>query len=127
MSGAARGSGSSFFFFFFFLRAAPSAYGGSQTRGQIGAIATSLSHSNTGSDRRLQPTPQLLATPDPQTTEQGQRIKPIWILVRFISTEPQGELLLPDFMLDFILFFFLFGHPTTRGIPGPGIRSELQL
>ena len=59
-----------FFFFFFvfllFLWAAPAAYGGSQARGQIGAAATGLcqSHSNVGSKPRLQPTPQLMATPD---------------------------------------------------------------
>ena len=28
-----------FFFFFFFCRAEPAAYGGSQARGQIGAVA----------------------------------------------------------------------------------------
>ena len=46
--------------------AAPSAYGGSQARGPIGAVATGLgqSHSNAGSEPRLQPTPQLRATPD---------------------------------------------------------------
>ena len=78
-----------FFFFFFFLFfffffvfclfvvvvvvvvvaiswAAPAAYGGSQARGPIGAVATSLrqSHSNAGSEPCLQPTPQLTATPD---------------------------------------------------------------
>ena len=38
-------------FFFFFLRAAPVAYGSSQARGRIGAVAASLhhSHSNVGS------------------------------------------------------------------------------
>ena len=60
------------FLFVFFLsfcleRAAPAAYGGSQARGLIGAVATGLrqSHSNEGSEPRLQPTPQLTATPDP--------------------------------------------------------------
>ena len=59
-----------FFFFFFclydFSRAAPTACGGSQARGLIGAIAAGLrqSHSNVGSELRLQPTPQLTATPD---------------------------------------------------------------
>ena len=60
-------------FFFVFLSvvvaiswAAPAAYGGSQARGLIGAVATGLhqSHSNAGSKPRLQPTPQLTATPD---------------------------------------------------------------
>ena len=59
-----------FFFFFFFLpfsRAAPMAYGGSQARGLIGAVANGLrlSQSNAGSELRLQPIPQLTATPEP--------------------------------------------------------------
>ena len=43
------------------------AYGGSQARGPIGAVDTGLhqSHSNTGSEPGLQPTPQLKAMPDP--------------------------------------------------------------
>ena len=43
------------------------AYGGSQARGQNGAVATGLrqSHSNVGSEPRLQPTPELMAMPDP--------------------------------------------------------------
>ena len=67
-----------FFLFFFclfaFSRASPSAYGGSQARGLIGAVATSLyhSHSNVGSEQSLQPTPQLTATPDPESTERDQ-------------------------------------------------------
>ena len=60
------------FLFFVFLsfclfRAAPMAYGGSQARGPIGAVATSLrqSQSNVESKLRLQPTPQLMVTLDP--------------------------------------------------------------
>ena len=58
------------FFFFFGLFAiswaALVAYGGSQARGPIGAVATGLrqSHSNAESKPCLQPTPQLTATPD---------------------------------------------------------------
>uniref|UniRef100_A0A8D1CH64 AAA+ ATPase domain-containing protein n=1 Tax=Sus scrofa TaxID=9823 RepID=A0A8D1CH64_PIG len=64
-----------FFFFVFFFAiswAASAAYGDSQARGPIGAVATGLlqSHSNKGSEPRLQPTPQLMATLDPQPTEQ---------------------------------------------------------
>ena len=49
------------------FRAAPAAYGGSQARNQIGATTASLrhSHSNTGSELCLPPTPQLTETPDP--------------------------------------------------------------
>ena len=67
-SGSKRGSSKVFFFFFFvFFRAAPAAYGGSHARGLIRAVAAGLhqSHSNVGSESRLQPAPQLPAMPDP--------------------------------------------------------------
>ena len=53
--------------FFFPLRAASMAYGGSQARGCIRAVATSLhlSHSNEGCKPHLQPTPQLTAMLEP--------------------------------------------------------------
>ena len=64
--------GFGFFFFFFFglflsFRAAPAAYGCSQARGRIRAVAAGLcqSYSNAGSEPCLRPTPQLTATPDP--------------------------------------------------------------
>ena len=43
------------------------AYGGSQARDLIGAVAAGpcQSHSNMGSEPLLQPTPQLMVTPDP--------------------------------------------------------------
>ena len=49
------------------FRAASIAYGGSPARGQIGATTDSLHHSlsNAGSKPCLQPTPQLMAMPDP--------------------------------------------------------------
>jgi len=63
--------------------AAPAAYGGSQARGRIGAVATGLhqSHSNAGSEPHLQPTPQLTAALDRHPTEQGQgpNPQPSWI------------------------------------------------
>jgi len=64
----------SFFFFFFFglfflcpFRAASMAYGGSQARGLNRAVVAGLyhSHNNARSEPSLQPTPQLMATPDP--------------------------------------------------------------
>ena len=56
-----------FFFCLCPFRATHSAYGGSQARGLIGAVAAGLhhSHSNTRSKLHLRPTPQLTATPDP--------------------------------------------------------------
>ena len=49
------------------FRAAPTAYGGSQARGPVEAVATGVchNHSHSGSEPRLQPTLQLMATPDP--------------------------------------------------------------
>ena len=52
----------------FFSGAAPAAYGGSQAKGLIRAVAAAglhHSHSNKGSETCLQPTPQPMATPDP--------------------------------------------------------------
>ena len=58
-----------FFFFCLFAIswAIPTACGGSQARGQIGDVAANLhqSHSKARSEPRLQPTPQLMGTPDP--------------------------------------------------------------
>ena len=53
--------------FLLFFRAPPTAYGGSQARGPIGATAAGLcqSLSNTRSELHLRPTPQLTAMPDP--------------------------------------------------------------
>ena len=55
------------YLFILLFSAAPMAYGDSQARGGIGATAAGLrhSHSNARCDPRLQPTPQLKATPDP--------------------------------------------------------------
>ena len=55
-----------YFCLFAFSRAASTAYGDSQARGRIGAVAIGIchSHSNAGSEPRVQPTPQLMATPD---------------------------------------------------------------
>ena len=56
-----------FFCLFAFSGATPTAYGGSQARGRIGAVAAGLcqSHSNAGSESNLRPTPQLTETLDP--------------------------------------------------------------
>ena len=64
-----------FFFFLSFFRATPAAYGGSQARGLIGAVAAGLRHSHTRS----------------LTHQAGPGIKPStsWFLVGFASTMPQ--------------------------------------
>ena len=61
-------------FFLCIFRAAPETYGSSQARDRIRAAATVLghSHNNVGSELCLRPTPQLMVTPDPSPTEQGQ-------------------------------------------------------
>ena len=69
------------------------AYGRSQARGRIGAIAAGLHHSNATSEPCLQLTPQLRQCQilNPMS---GAGIKPesSWILAGFISAESQQEL-----------------------------------
>ena len=64
-------------FFFHVFGATFAAYGCSQARGQIGAVATGPchSHSSMGSEPRLWPALQLMTMPDPQPTEQGQKLE----------------------------------------------------
>ena len=52
-----------FFFFFGLFRVTSVAYGGTQARSQIGAVAAGLHGS--GSEPCLRPMLQLIATPDP--------------------------------------------------------------
>ena len=58
----------------FFFMAKSEAYGSSQDRGWPGAAAAGLqpSHSNTGCEPHLQPMLQLVATSDPQPTEEAR-------------------------------------------------------
>ena len=58
------------------------AYGGPQARGQTGATAAGLHHSNAGSELCLRPTPQLMATP-------GIEPKTSWFTVGFASAGTQ--------------------------------------
>ena len=91
------------------------AYGSSQARGWIRAVAASLHHShrNAGSELHLQPTPQLMAIPD-----LWPRIKPApsRILVRFISIAPQQKL--PRPALEAISLFSPEGT-WKEGVSGP--------
>ena len=58
---------------FFLFKAAPVAYRCSQSRGQIGELAASLPHNHINARFQLPPwpTPQLMATLNPQPTDQG--------------------------------------------------------
>ena len=78
----------SFFLFVFWLficlfllfRATPVAYGGSQPRGPVRAAELQLpaypTATATSDLSQLLPTPQLMAMPDPQPTEQSQGLNP---------------------------------------------------
>ena len=72
---------------FLLFRAAPLAYGGSQTRGQIGAVATGLHHSqsNTGSESNLPP--HHSSWQRSLTHRESSGIEPAlsWILVGFVN------------------------------------------
>ena len=78
------------FIFWVFFRAAPVAYGGSQARGWIGAVAASLlchSHSNPGSEPRLQPTLKAHGNTGSLThwLRPGSEPTSSWILVGFVN------------------------------------------
>ena len=62
-----------FYLFVLLFRATPVTYGGSQAWGQTRAAVADLhhSHSNTGPELCLRPTPQLMATPDPLSEARG--------------------------------------------------------
>ena len=81
------------FFVFCLFKATPAAYGSSQARGRIRAIAASLHHSHSNA----------------RSLTHGARpgIEPSssWILVDFISAEPQWEL--PPLLFFFFFFSFL--------------------
>ena len=90
------------FFIYFFFRLAPAVDGSSQARDWIGAITASQhhSHSNAGSKPHLWPWTENQKDNHPHVTATlthwvGPGIEPVssWILVRFITAEPEGELL----------------------------------
>ena len=88
------------YFFFGLFRATPTTYVSSQARGWIRATAANLnhSHSNARSKSHLQPALQLIAMPDPSPwIRSGIKPTSSWKLVRFVTAEPQWELLLPYF------------------------------
>ena len=74
-------------FFFFLFRVTPAAYGSTQARGWIRAADASLSHSHSGSQSCLWPTPQLTTIPDPLThwARPGIESTSWWILVGFLT------------------------------------------
>ena len=61
-------------YLFWLFRAAPAAYGGSQVRGLIGAVAIGLCHihSNARSKPCLRPTQRFMEMPDAEPTDRGQ-------------------------------------------------------
>ena len=93
----------SFFFFFVFFRAAPVAHGGSQARGLIRAVAIGLRHSQ--QQHGIQAMSATYTTAHGNTRSLTHWARPAiepsssWILVGFVTTEPQRELL---------TFLFLF-------------------
>ena len=88
-----------FNFFFFFVFLGPTAYGGSQARGLIGAVAASLSHSHSHSHSQIRAASVTYTTAhrNPNSLTHGARagIKPATsgFLVGFVSTAPRRELL----------------------------------
>ena len=88
--------------------AVPTAYGGFQIRGRIRAVATGLchSHSNARSELHLRPTAHSYAGSLTHWWRPGIEPASSGILARFISTEPQMELLNLLLLLSFISINF---------------------
>ena len=84
-----------FFFCLFVVRATPTGYGISQPRDQIGAATPGLHHSRSNArlEPRLQPTLQLMATPDPSPTEwaQGSKVRPHGFWSRLFLLSHRGN------------------------------------
>ena len=91
-----------FSLFFCLFRASLEAYGGSQARGQNGAVAAGLCHSPTRS--RVASVTYTTAHGNDGTLTHWARpgIKPVssWILVRFLSTKPLWELTNQCFLIE---------------------------
>ena len=107
-----------FFFFFFLFRASPMAYGGSQAKGLIRAIAASIrqSHSNVRSEPHLWPIPdlppqhQILNPLSAARDRTCNFLVPIWI--RFCWT----TLGTPEFSSFLTSIFLLFTMPVHKTI-----------
>ena len=108
-----------FFFFLFLLifRAASVAYGSSQARGQIGAVATNLhhSHSNAGSESVNYTAACSNAGSLTSWAGPGMEPKASWIPVGFASAEPQGEL--PQHSLNGYTRLHTASYETLQGLP----------
>ena len=87
-----------FFFFFFFclFRASPTAHGGSQARSRIGAIAASIHHSHSNVGFRATSATYTTAHNNAGSFDPLSKARDwtciLWMLVRFISTEPLKEI-----------------------------------
>ena len=95
------------------------AYGGSQGRGLIRAVATSLcqSHSNTRSEPRLRPTPhssRQCRILNPLIVRPGTEPTTLWFLVGFVFAAPRWELPQSFSFIFFVLVIFdviiVWGH-----------------
>ena len=93
------------------------AYGGSQARGQIGAVATGLrhSHSHAMSEPHLWPTPQLTATLSKARDQTYNLMVPSQICFCCATTGTP------------IYFVFLGPHLRHIEVPGLRVKVELQL
>ena len=95
------------------FRAAPTAYGGSQARCQIRAVATGLHHSHSNARSATYTTTH--GNPGSLTHWARPGTKPVssWILVRFISAEPPRELLFVCFWSITALWPYVSSRYTT--------------
>ena len=91
-----------FFFFFGLFRAVPTAYGSSQARSQSRAAAASLCHSHSNVDlSHVCNLHHIHSNARSLTHWAVPGIKPMssWILVKFVTAEPQWELCYVNFLI----------------------------
>ena len=101
-----------FFFFFCLFRAPPTAYGSSLARGPIGAVAAGLHHSHSDTRSATYTTAHDNTGSLTRWARLGIESAFLWILVRFITAEPQWEL--PDGLFAVFCFLFCFVLPSEE-------------
>ena len=119
------------FFFFFFFWAVCVAYRSSQARGWIGDAAAGLHHNHriwaASSTCTIAPNNTRSLT---HSSRPGIEPASAWILVRFVTAQPQQELLFLSFWGTSILFFTVAAPvyiPTnkTQGFPFLNILANM--
>ena len=111
-----------------FWGAAPASYGGSQARGLMGAVATSLHHSYSNAGSATYTTAQGNTRSLTHQARLGMEPATSWFLVAFVSTAPRRELLnytLESFLLK--MSFLSFPFPSFSSFTPHSFALNVKL